>query len=79
MNSMRENSISMSKPDINEDDVNFVVSALRSGQLSIGPLSRSSRNSLANISELGTPLRLQTEHLAFISACGLRGLEKARK
>jgi len=37
MNSMRENSISMSKPDINEDDVNFVVSALRSGQLSIGP------------------------------------------
>ena len=37
MNSMRENSISMSKPDINEDDVNRVVSALRSGQLSIGP------------------------------------------
>jgi perosamine synthetase len=34
---MRENSISMSKPDINEDDVNRVVSALRSGQLSIGP------------------------------------------
>jgi perosamine synthetase len=27
----------MSKPDINEDDVNRVVSALRSGQLSIGP------------------------------------------
>jgi perosamine synthetase len=37
VNSMRENSISMSKPDINEDDVNRVVSALRSGQLSIGP------------------------------------------
>jgi perosamine synthetase len=37
MNTMRENSISMSKPDINEDDVNFVISALRSGQLSIGP------------------------------------------
>jgi perosamine synthetase len=37
MNTMRENSVSMSKPDINEDDVNLVVSALRSGQLSIGP------------------------------------------
>jgi perosamine synthetase len=37
MNTMRENSISMSKPDINEDDVNLVVSALRSGRLSIGP------------------------------------------
>jgi perosamine synthetase len=37
MNTMRENSVSMSKPDINEDDVNLVISALRSGQLSIGP------------------------------------------
>jgi perosamine synthetase len=37
MNTMCENSISMSKPDINEDDVNLVVSALRSGRLSIGP------------------------------------------
>ena len=37
MNTMRENSVSMSKPDINEDDVSLVVSALRSGQLSIGP------------------------------------------
>jgi perosamine synthetase len=37
MNSIRQNAISMSKPDINEDDVNLVVSALRSGQLSIGP------------------------------------------
>ena len=37
MNTMRENSVSMSKPDINEDDINLVVSALRSGRLSIGP------------------------------------------
>ena len=37
MNTMREISVPMSKPDINEDDVNLVVSALRSGQLSIGP------------------------------------------
>jgi len=79
MNTMRENSISMSKPDINEDDVNFVISALRSGQLSIGPLSTSSRNSLANTSGLGTQLPLQTERLVFISACGLRRSEKARK
>jgi perosamine synthetase len=32
-----ENPISMSRPDINEDDVSHVVSALRSGRLSIGP------------------------------------------
>jgi dTDP-4-amino-4,6-dideoxygalactose transaminase len=32
-----KNTIAMSKPDINEDDVNLVVQALRSGRLSIGP------------------------------------------
>ena len=37
MNLTNENTISMSKPDINEDDVELVVSALRSGRLSIGP------------------------------------------
>ena len=79
MNTMRENSVSMSKPDINEDDINLVVSALRSGQLSIGRSSTSSRNSLANTSELGTRSPLQTERLASISACGLRESEKARK
>lgn len=37
MSSMRHDAIPMSRPDINENDVNLVVSALRSGVLSIGP------------------------------------------
>jgi perosamine synthetase len=37
VNLVTENMISMSKPDINEEDVKLVISALRSGQLSIGP------------------------------------------
>jgi perosamine synthetase len=37
VNIICNNTIAMSKPDINEDDVNLVVRALRSGQLSIGP------------------------------------------
>lgn len=36
MNSMRHDAIPMSRPDINENDVDLVVSALRSGVLSIG-------------------------------------------
>jgi dTDP-4-amino-4,6-dideoxygalactose transaminase len=37
MNFICQNTIPMSRPDINEDDVNLVVSALRGGVLSIGP------------------------------------------
>ncbi|MDP1583803.1 MAG: DegT/DnrJ/EryC1/StrS family aminotransferase [Bradyrhizobium sp.] len=37
MNSMRPDAISMSRPDINENDISLVISALRSGVLSIGP------------------------------------------
>src|SRR5450756_1821895 len=37
MNSVRHDRIPMSRPDIDENDVNIVVSALRSGVLSIGP------------------------------------------
>jgi perosamine synthetase len=37
MNTIRHDTIPMSRPDINEKDINLVVSALRSGVLSIGP------------------------------------------
>ena len=37
MNAVRPDTISMSRPDINENDISLVVSALRSGVLSIGP------------------------------------------
>ena len=37
MSAKFENTISMSRPDINEDDISLVVQALRSGRLSIGP------------------------------------------